>query len=392
MIRLAFTMIGGQRWTGGYNYLLNLVSLLSAHGATRVTPVLFFGNDVGDEEVKPFLQLTNAQVVRTALMNRSRKPISLARSIALGVDAPVKELFSKQRIDVVFESAHFFGSDLKIPTIAWIPDFQHRHLRDLFTFGAYWKRELGFRAQLAAGRQIMLSSAAAESDCHRFYSGARGKTHVLRFAAMAQPALRGDEARAIADQYELPRHYFYMPNQFWQHKNHALVIDALAIARERGFDIVVVASGKQEDPRRPKHVPELLARISRLGLHRQLRLLGLIPYDHVRALMVASQALLNPSRFEGWSTTVEEARALGVPMVLSEIPVHIEQAEGHAVFFDCQSPASLADALCSYQSIPDEARAKLAGNATAASEVRAKRFALDFIELAETCRRTYLGV
>jgi glycosyltransferase involved in cell wall biosynthesis len=56
-------------------------------------------------------------------------------------------------------------------------------------------------------------------------------------------------------------------------------------------------------------------------------------------------AIVNPSLSEGWSTNVEEARALGVPMVLSDIAVHREQAAGCAVFFDPDSAGSAADAL-----------------------------------------------
>ncbi len=43
--------------------------------------------------------------------------------------------------------------------------------------------------------------------------------------------------------------------------------------------------------------------------------------------MLCSTALINPSQFEGWSTTVEEAKSLGVKMLLSDLEVHKEQAK-----------------------------------------------------------------
>ena len=51
-----------------------------------------------------------------------------------------------------------------------------------------------------------------------------------------------------------------------------------------------------------------------------------LPYAELLVLMQGARALINPSRFEGWSTSVEEARTLGVPMLLSSIAVHREQA------------------------------------------------------------------
>jgi hypothetical protein len=42
---------------------------------------------------------------------------------------------------------------------------------------------------------------------------------------------------------------------------------------------------------------------------------------------------------------VEEARSLGVPMVLSDIAVHREQASDRAVFFDPHSAEAAAGAM-----------------------------------------------
>ncbi|MGO7565077.1 glycosyltransferase, partial [Rhizobium johnstonii] len=62
-------------------------------------------------------------------------------------------------------------------------------------------------------------------------------------------------------------------------------------------------------------------------------------------LATASMDLLNPSLFEGWSTTVEEALSWGVPLILSDLEVNREQAGEAAVFFDSHDAQALADAL-----------------------------------------------
>ena len=60
--------------------------------------------------------------------------------------------------------------------------------------------------------------------------------------------------------------------------------------------------------------------------------------------MRASIAVINPSLIEGWSTTVEEAKSLGVPLILSDIPVHREQNQ-EVMFFDPRSARSLAETM-----------------------------------------------
>jgi glycosyltransferase involved in cell wall biosynthesis len=149
--------------------------------------------------------------------------------------------------------------------------------------------------------------------------------------------------------------------------------------------VVIAASGNPRDPRDPQHFPRLCERIQTLGLQEDFRLLGLIPYPHLGALMQASSALLNPSLFEGWSTTVEEARALGVPLILSDLPVHREQAGAGAIYFDRSSAAALADALGGFRPLSTEERERRRLQAGEDAQIRVKAFAEEFAAVAKRC-------
>ena len=385
MIRIGFTLIGLGVGNGVHNYLVNLVRVLCAYEGHQVTPVLLFGNDAAAADTAPFLTIAGAEVVFTPAMDSSRKTAALARAILIGADNAQRRVLADQRIDVMFENAQFFGWRVGRPVVAWIPDFQHRHLRHMFTARGYWRRELGLLAQMATGRMIMLSSEDARSDCERFYPSTTGRTSAVRFAVPSGRELSPEQARTTADSYGLPSAFFYMPNQFSKHKNHRLVLDALALLRNRGVDLVVVSSGKQLDERHPDYFSAVKARLAALDLRQQLRLLGVIPYADVGALMQASVAVVNPSLFEGWSTPVEEARALGVPMVLSDLGVHREQAGTAAVYFDRHSAASLADALQAFEPLSAQERSERQVLARFDSDGRVRRFAAEFAELACTC-------
>ena len=50
--------------------------------------------------------------------------------------------------------------------------------------------------------------------------------------------------------------------------------------------------------------------------------------------MYRSKALINPSFFEGWSTSVEEAKILNKKVLLSDIKVHREQKPTKSYFFN----------------------------------------------------------
>ena len=72
---------------------------------------------------------------------------------------------------------------------------------------------------------------------------------------------------------------------------------------------MVVATGSKEDYRHPDHYAGLMAQVQRLRVGDRFRHLGTVGYDELMALMRDSVAVINPSLFEGWSTTVEEAKS-----------------------------------------------------------------------------------
>lgn len=385
--RIAFTLIGGKNWTGGYNYLLNLLQVLANEVPGAITPVLFLGTDVPESELAPFADIYGCEFMRDPAFNEAMRTKAILRGLLQGRDAAVIHCFHKARIDIAFESAMFLGWRLPMPAIAWIPDLQHRFLPHLFSKSTWWRREIGFRAQIATGRTIMCSSEDTLEECQRIYPSSRGHIRAVRFAIPPPPPISQEAAKAVAIRYGLPDQYFFMPNQFWKHKNHRLVVDALEILRDQGETVYVVATGRQMDPRDPTHVPNLLAVVKAKGLEGQFIAPGLLPHADVMSLMRSCKALLNPSLFEGWSTTVEEARAAGVPMLLSDLAVHKEQAGDSAMYFDRKSAANLANALASFPILSSADRENRSRAAATIATDRVNLFAQEFVQLVTQVAR-----
>ncbi|MGY4171640.1 glycosyltransferase family 4 protein [Bradyrhizobium sp. USDA 4529] len=340
-LRVAFINVPRRLWAGGHNYQRNLFSVLNRHQPGAISPVLFTGMNESLDEISAFSNIPNVEVVRSpAFDHRAR---GLLDALASGVDRAAAAEFRDHRIDLVFEAARFFGWRLPFPTIAWFPDMQHRRLPHLFSMTARLRRDLGFRIQIASGRRIMLSSVSALKDVQRYYSMPKSGVSVVRFASEPPLSMLAVNPFDIIAHFELPLNYFYLPNQFWRHKNHSVVIDALAILKRRGVHAVVAASGSTGDPRESGYFERTMEQVKARGLDLNFRHLGLIPMEHVYALLRASTALINPSEFEGWSTTVEEAKSFRVPLILSDIDVHREQAADLARYFGTKKPEVLAE-------------------------------------------------
>jgi glycosyltransferase involved in cell wall biosynthesis len=121
------------------------------------------------------------------------------------------------------------------------------------------------------------------------------------------------------------------------------------------------------DYRNLSYFPSLMKYAAECNVLENFRVLGQIPFDHLAGLMRHATAFINPSRFEGWSTSVEEAKSMGKQVVLSDIAVHREQAPDRSFFFPPDDPDALAGAMMAADdefngqrdaAMQDEARAR----------------------------------
>ena len=330
-----------RAWLGGKNYFSSLFSALQLTGASDVTVVLVTGRKTVTSLPEQFPQL---EVERTALLDR-RSPAWVVRQLArlprgLTTDPLLDRLLKRLRIDVLSHSGAV-GKGTGIKAIGWLPDFQFLHFPDHWTPKQLADIRRVYGTACRDCDALIVSSRDALRDLAAFAPGSTVPRHVLHFTPVPfDHAQLRPKAELIA-QYGIPEVYFHIPNQFWAHKNHRIVVEAIALARQEGADVTVVCTGNPVDLRRPEYFESLMARCREAGVEANFRVLGIVPYADMQALMAHSRAVINPSRFEGWSTSVEESKALGKRVLLSDIPVHREQAPPRCGYFAPDDAAAL---------------------------------------------------
>lgn len=329
-ITIGIELIDDPAWMGGTLYLRNLaICLARLPEGERPIVRLIGASDV----VARFLADWGHLPIFSAPANTLLDRVARRFGFPAKADAPV---------DVVYP-----GFGVQIPgavTVRWIPDFQHRYLPHLFSADEIAARDQSIGEIAERPGVVVLSSEAAAEDFRRFYPHHRATPRVWHFCSLldtTKPA-----SHAVIDNYNLPEKYLYLPNQFWAHKNHITVFRALARLRDE-HDLVVplVCTGAQADRRNEAHFSSLLKFIEEQGLTGQVQLLGLLDrIDQVDVLRHAA-AVVQPSLFEGWSTVVEDVRATGRPIFLSNIPVQLEQNPEHCTYFDAESEQQLTAAI-----------------------------------------------
>lgn len=338
-VKIAFLLEIDKRWMGGVNYYLNLLWLIKNRLPNFETYV--FISPLLDKDIKEQLQsLSNHLFCVNFLKSKTLSwfLFKICNKLFLRNFIAEKEL-TKHQIDIVSHTQSLFGN---IVSIAWIPDFQHTHLPHMFSKQEIATRNKTFLKLIEKTQATIVSSSDAFKDCLNFAPHYSSKINIFHFISQIDKQITLDQD--FLKQHNINPNFFFVPNQLWKHKNHTLLIEAAKILVEKNIDFQIICSGNMNDYRHLDHKQHIFNLIKEYHLEDKVIFLGLVPYKHVIMLMKYSIAVINPSLFEGWSSTVEECKNLGKLMILSDIGVHLEQYP-EAFFFQKNDATSLANTI-----------------------------------------------
>jgi len=250
------------------------------------------------------------------------------------------------RLDLVIPSIHPLPKSFSVPWVGYIYDFQHRHLPQLFSAREIRIRDDNFGRSMRDATTVIVNSRDTARVAAEIYPEWQGKLHPLPFCACPDPAW------LTADDHDLPWRadapFFIISNQFWVHKNHETAFRALAMLPSRYSNVALVCTGHTTDYRSPTHFPNLMKLVGQLGLMGRVHVLGLLPKDQQIALMKRAVAVIQPTLCEGGpgGGATYDAVGLGVPAIISDIPINRELGDEPAVtFFKATDADHLAAAM-----------------------------------------------
>jgi glycosyltransferase involved in cell wall biosynthesis len=229
------------------------------------------------------------------------------------------------------------------PSIFNPQDIQHVHRPEFFDAATLAYRRRMYPLWCGAATKVEVPSSASKEDLVRHLGVSSEKVLVIRKAApttLAEPVDASMLSRCRAE-YHLPDAFLLFPAQTWQHKNHIRLFEALAQLRdEHDVRLPLVCTGRQNT-----FWPVLRAKLAELRLTEQVRFLGFIPADDVRALYHLAEVTVFPTLFEGGGFPLLEAFQEGSPLACSNLPVLTAQAGDAALYFDPTSREDIARAL-----------------------------------------------
>jgi glycosyltransferase involved in cell wall biosynthesis len=386
-LRIGLCSQGDERWAAGVIYLQNLVRACVLLPEEE-RPEFHFISEL-KAEVVVLRELGAILPPLHAFSHRKASPPlerwrAASKSLRRGHwPISLESLATRLKLTALFPLQSSLGEKFPVPWIGWIPDFQHKRLPHYFSDEELKRRDREFQQLIRECSHLVVSSQDSDGDLMRWFEADKNRASILRFHAMIDPRWLEGAAEQTARTFQLPEKYLMFPSQFWVHKNHERLLQALSIVKREGArDVAVVFTGFQKDYRKPGHFTKIQNLTVELGLQPNVHYLGLLPrHDQVQLLRRAA-AIVQPSYCEGWSSLVEDCRSLGKRIYLSDLPIHREQDPPNAVFFNPDRAEELAahlkrdwDSLAPGPNWVDESQALVQ------SRERGIRFARDFLNI-----------
>jgi glycosyltransferase involved in cell wall biosynthesis len=353
-----------MNWTGGVDFLWLVTDCLLACPRAKTTEFHLLVPDANPVStwarwrtlLFPKKSLPVSAVASDVLCSAflgfgSRVPI---HHIGVGPNA-VHRVATRLGLEIVLPAVHSLGADFPLPWLAYAYDFQHKYFPENFTPEVCQSRDKHFAELLTQARAVIVNSRAAAGDIARYVPQASARVFALPFAPAPRPDWLEDRPEILA-RYKVTQPYFMISNQFWTHKNHVTAFEAFRLIAAANPTLNLVCTGLTTGSTDAAYFPGLLAFLEKTGLKNRIQILGLIPKRDQIELMKHACAVIQPTLFEGGpgGGAVYDAVSLGVPAIVSDIPVNRELPEGSLglTFFPVRDAAVLADRMQMQLSAP----------------------------------------
>jgi len=275
---------------------------------------------------------------RTAVVHRNDRQMVASR---IGeAFTPYRDRLAEQTLaqlapDVVlFPQQTIFPKHLSVPAVLTVHDIQHLLFpRNFGWFDRAFRSAVYPRSLRRADRIISISEFTRRALLER-YELPPDRVRCVHSGFDPRPP-------SCVTTPEIPRPYVYFPAATFPHKNHRQLFDTIAALRRQGqFNYRLVLSGMQTS-----YWPKLHRHAEGLGLSDVITHVGFVPYDTVCGLYYGAEAVVFPTRFEGFGLPVLEAVSFDKKVIVSRLEVFDELGVPAEFCIDFAVPEQLRQAL-----------------------------------------------
>lgn len=252
-------------------------------------------------------------------------------------DARLNVVGKKEGIDL-FYFPNPVKFDIKYPYIYTVWDLGHRrtpYFPEVSRAGWLWQeREDMYQTMLYRASYVITGNEEGKKEILENYPMPAGKVRVSYFPVAS--FCKGEEQKP---DFITDNPYFFYPAQFWPHKNHIVILDALNILEEKyNLKPIVYLTGSEKGNK-----SYIQNEIEKRGLSSQVKMTGFVSDEELKYLYTHATGMIFASLMGPNNMPPIEATFLECPVIITDLDGHKEQLGDTALFFNGYKPEELAE-------------------------------------------------
>ena len=334
---------------GAYQYSLSMLAAVAKLSELGYDTVVVCTNQHWREYLRRyplpviFRPVTPFQQVMLKCVKFGVAPLKFWRYVCTRVSL-IAHVLVEQRCELwIFPSQDEWAYAVPVNALGTIHDLMHRYeprFPEVSSWGKYIRRELHYRKLCRWANALLVDSQVGKKQLIDSYHTPAERVFVLPFVAPDYVYADCSMSDTLTAKYRLPEKFIFYPAQFWQHKNHIRLVQALATLTDDIPDLALVLIGSRKN-----NYDAVRRIVAKLGIADRVHFLDYVPNDDIASLYRRARAMIMPTFFGPTNIPPLEAFATGCPTAVSNIYGMAEQVGDSALLFDPESVVEIAQTI-----------------------------------------------
>lgn len=226
--------------------------------------------------------------------------------------------------------------DISYPFIYTVWDLGHRtvpYFPEVSRNGQWEIRESNYSVMIPKATFVVTGNETGKKEILDNYKVSPSKIKIAPF-----PVSSFCYGKEIKPDFDVPAQYFFYPAQFWAHKNHICIVEAVRLLKYRDeFNPKVFFTGADKGNKK-----YILSKIKEYGLEENIIITGFLKEEELKYIYTHATAMIFASLMGPNNLPPIEATFLNCPVIITDLDGHIEQLGDSALYFNGYNADELA--------------------------------------------------
>lgn len=258
---------------------------------------------------------------------------------------PLLKEINKHDLDLMYYPGPWnYCINVDLPYVLTVWDLQHRlqpEFPEVSSNGIWKNREIYYQEAIKKAYAIIVDEEAGKEDVISYYNIKNDRVYVLPFIPPNINKTSKASNKILLDKYDIKSNFIFYPAQFWPHKNHVAILNAIKKIKEK-YNIIINAVFVGSDKGNMEYIKKLTLDY---GLTKQITFTGFVPDEEIPLFYKNALALVMPTYFGPSNIPVYEAFAYQCPVITSDIRGIKEQVKDAGLLINPSDYDALSDAI-----------------------------------------------